>query len=306
MLWRSLRDVAPESATLADDRRAELIYPDRREIRAWPSFGLLDTTPAGGAEAAAADLAASLARTLGGSVSAVSASPSGRVAALWTAEPYPPWYRVVISSGPRHVMTPDTVRVAGGPRWAASGELAPATRAVGRRRARRPGRPRSHSDAADLRRGRRARGAGAGLAPRADRCRRPERADHGPWRRPSLLVRSGPAGAPPGGDEMVRPSSLTGGRPVQPRCAAGVRRLSRCTCSAPVTAAADYGSMICGGFRGRHPPGQASLGTVKGGRGARLGQPGARRAARCLSSPGDQSRELYEPEIRYTHGPGGP
>ncbi len=44
MLWRSLRDVAPESATLADDGRAELIYPDRREIRAWPSFELLDTT----------------------------------------------------------------------------------------------------------------------------------------------------------------------------------------------------------------------------------------------------------------------
>jgi dipeptidyl aminopeptidase/acylaminoacyl peptidase len=133
VLWRSLPDVAPESATLEDDGRAELIYPDRREIRAWPSFGLLDTAPAGGAglaatrvatEAAAADPADPLARALGGSVSALSAGPSGRVAALWTAEPYPPWYRVVISSGPGYVMTPDTLRVAGGPRWSASGELA--------------------------------------------------------------------------------------------------------------------------------------------------------------------------------------
>ena len=129
MLWRSLRDVAPSSATLAEDGRAELIYPDRREIRAWPSFESLDTAPAGGAgpaatEAAAADLAASLARILGGSVSAVSAGPSGRVAALWTGESCPPWYRVVISSESGRVMTPDTVRVAGGPRWSPSGELA--------------------------------------------------------------------------------------------------------------------------------------------------------------------------------------
>ena len=129
MLWRSLRDVAPESAVLADDGRAELIYPDRREIRAWPSFEPLDTAPAGRAgpavtETAAADLEASLARTLGGSVSAVSAGPFGRVAALWTGEPYPPWYRVVISSGAGPVMTPDTVRVAGGPCWSPTGELA--------------------------------------------------------------------------------------------------------------------------------------------------------------------------------------
>ena len=73
MLWRSLRDVAPESAAFPDAGRADLIYPDRREIRAWPSFEPLDTAPAGGAgpaatEAAAPDLVAPLARTLGGSV----------------------------------------------------------------------------------------------------------------------------------------------------------------------------------------------------------------------------------------------
>ena len=46
MLWRSLRDVAPSSGILAEDGRAELTYPDRREIRAWPSFESLDTVPA--------------------------------------------------------------------------------------------------------------------------------------------------------------------------------------------------------------------------------------------------------------------
>ena len=75
MLWRSLARWPRKSATVADDGRAELIYPDRREIRAWPSFESLDTAPAGRAgpaatEAAAADLAAPLARTLGGSVGA--------------------------------------------------------------------------------------------------------------------------------------------------------------------------------------------------------------------------------------------
>ena len=75
MLWRSLRDVAPSSATLAEDGRAELIYPDRREIRNRARGG----SPARGrSEAAAADLAASLARILGGSVSAVSAIRPGR------------------------------------------------------------------------------------------------------------------------------------------------------------------------------------------------------------------------------------
>ena len=100
MLWRSLRDAAPLSAVLTDCARAELIYPDRREIRAWPSFELLGTVPAGGPgppgnAQAEGGLAAELGRALGGSVSAVTAGPSGRVAALWTAEPFPPWYHVV-------------------------------------------------------------------------------------------------------------------------------------------------------------------------------------------------------------------
>jgi hypothetical protein len=130
VLWRPpLGETAPVSATLADGGRAELIYPDRREIRAWPSFELLDTVPAEGAgpaggAAADQDLTPQLTRTIGGSVSAGSAGPSARMAALWTAERFPPWYRVVIWDQSGHVMAPDTVRIAGSPRWSPSGELA--------------------------------------------------------------------------------------------------------------------------------------------------------------------------------------
>jgi hypothetical protein len=46
------------------------------------------------------------------------------MAALWTAERFPPWYRVVIWDQSGHVMTPDTVRIAGSQRWSPSGELA--------------------------------------------------------------------------------------------------------------------------------------------------------------------------------------
>ena len=128
MLWRPpLGDVAPVSATLTADGRAELIYSGRREIRAWPSFELLDATEgAESSRSAAADggLADRLGLPAGGSVSAVSAGPLARVAALWTAERFPPWYRVLIWDQPGHVMTPDTVRIAGAPCWSNSGELA--------------------------------------------------------------------------------------------------------------------------------------------------------------------------------------
>lgn len=124
VLWRSLRGVAPLSAVLADGCRAELGYPDRREIRAWPSFELLGITPAGQAERADSELAAQITQALGGSVEAVSAGPSGLVAALWSRESYPPWYRVVIWSGSCRAMTPEPVRVWGDPHWSPTGELA--------------------------------------------------------------------------------------------------------------------------------------------------------------------------------------
>jgi hypothetical protein len=139
VLWRSLGPVAPVSASLPDGGHAELIYPHRREIRTWPSFELLDTAPAERAGPSASespetksavgapakgDLAAELAPILGGSVSAVSAGPSGRAAALWTAEPFPPWYHVVSYARSGQVMTPETVRVSGAPCWSQTGELA--------------------------------------------------------------------------------------------------------------------------------------------------------------------------------------
>ena len=139
MLRRSLGHVAPVSASLPDGGHAELIYPHRRETRTWPTFELLDTAPAERAGPSASeppesksavgapaegDLAAELAAILGGSVSSVSAGPSGRAAALWTAEPFPPWYHVVSYARSGRVMTPETVRVSGAPCWSQTGELA--------------------------------------------------------------------------------------------------------------------------------------------------------------------------------------
>jgi hypothetical protein len=69
-------------------------------------------------------------------------------------------------------------------------------------------------------------------------------------------------------------------------------------CTALLTAAADYGSMICRGFGRRYPPGQASLGTARGGRGARLGKHASRgllRGARL--SPGNQPYEARQPAL---------
>jgi dipeptidyl aminopeptidase/acylaminoacyl peptidase len=124
VLWRSLGGIAPLSAVLADGCRAELSYPDRREVRAWPSFDLLGITPAGPAEQAGGGLAGQIVRVLGGAVGAVCAGPSGLVAASWTRESYPPWYRVVIWSGSCRAMTPESVRVWGDPHWSPTGELA--------------------------------------------------------------------------------------------------------------------------------------------------------------------------------------
>jgi dipeptidyl aminopeptidase/acylaminoacyl peptidase len=124
VLWRSLRGSAPLSAVVTGGTRAELNYPDRREIRAWPSFELLGTAPAVPGEPLGAELASQIARALGGSVGAISAGPSGLVAALWSQESYPPWYRVVIWCGSCRAMTPAPVRVWGEPCWSPTGELA--------------------------------------------------------------------------------------------------------------------------------------------------------------------------------------
>jgi dipeptidyl aminopeptidase/acylaminoacyl peptidase len=70
------------------------------------------------------ELATQVAGVLGGSVEAVVAGPSGLVAALWTQESYPPWYRVVIWSGSCRAMTPESVRIWGDPHWSPTGELA--------------------------------------------------------------------------------------------------------------------------------------------------------------------------------------
>ena len=124
VLWRSLRGCAPLSAVLTGGARAELSYPDRREIRAWPSFELLSTAPAVPTEPLRAELASQITRALGGSVGAISAGPSGLIAALWSQESYPPWYRVVIWRRSCRAMTPEPVRIWGDPCWSPTGELA--------------------------------------------------------------------------------------------------------------------------------------------------------------------------------------
>ena len=124
VLWRSLRGCAPLSAVFTGDARAELGYPDRREIRAWPSFKLLCTAPAVPAQPSGGELASQITRALGGSVVAISAGPPALTAALWSQVSYPPWYRVVIWSGSCQAMTPEPVRIWGDPCWSPTGELA--------------------------------------------------------------------------------------------------------------------------------------------------------------------------------------
>lgn len=124
MLWRSPDDAFPLSAVLADDTCVELTYPDRREIRGWPSFELLGTMPAEPDQPSPGEEATQITQALGGSVDAISAGPSGLSAALWTKESYPPWYRLVIWSGSCRAMTPAPVRIWGHPHWSSTGELA--------------------------------------------------------------------------------------------------------------------------------------------------------------------------------------
>jgi dipeptidyl aminopeptidase/acylaminoacyl peptidase len=124
VLWRSLDDAAPLSAVFADGTRVALTYPDHREIRGWPAFKLLAATSAEPGQQPPSRAAEQIMRALGGSVDAISVGPSGLMAALWTKEGYPPWYRVVIWSGSRQATTPERVRIWGHPRWSLSGELA--------------------------------------------------------------------------------------------------------------------------------------------------------------------------------------
>lgn len=124
VFWRSLREVAPLSAVFATSDQVELRYPGRRELRAWPSFRLLDEADAGPAEPRPNEAVARIVRELGGQVEIVASGPAGLLAALWTRKSYPPWYRVVIWSGSLQAITSPQVRIWGDPCWSPSGELA--------------------------------------------------------------------------------------------------------------------------------------------------------------------------------------
>jgi hypothetical protein len=124
VLWRSLREVMPLSVAFLDGDHVEVIYPRHRELRAWPSWEVLELVRAEPAAMPDDEMAGRITQALGGHVVSTSIGPAGLAAALWTQDSYPPWYHVVIWSGSLQAMTPSQVRIWGAPCWSASGELA--------------------------------------------------------------------------------------------------------------------------------------------------------------------------------------
>ena len=114
----------PLSAAFLDGDHVEVIYPRHRELRAWPSWEVLELVRAEPAAMPDDEMAGRITQALGGHVVSTSIGPAGLAAALWTQDSYPPWYHVVIWSGSLQAMTPSQVRIWGDPCWSASGELA--------------------------------------------------------------------------------------------------------------------------------------------------------------------------------------
>jgi dipeptidyl aminopeptidase/acylaminoacyl peptidase len=116
--------VMPLSAAFVDGGHVEAIYPQHRELRTWPSWGVLEHVRAEPAAVPYDELAGQIMQALGGQVVSIPAGPAGLAAALWTQDSFPPWYHVVIWSGSLQAMTPSQVRIWGNPCWSASGVLA--------------------------------------------------------------------------------------------------------------------------------------------------------------------------------------
>ena len=114
----------PRSAVFAGSAAVRLNYPRRHELRAWPSFDLLGEVAAAPAALPSDDLAGQITQALGGHVESISVGPAGLVAAVWTDQRFPPWYRVVIWSGAVQAMTSPQARLRGNPCWSMTGELA--------------------------------------------------------------------------------------------------------------------------------------------------------------------------------------
>jgi len=114
----------PLSAAFLDGDHVDVIYPRHRELRAWPSWEVLEHVRAEPAAMPDGEPVGQITQALGGHVVSISAGPAGLAAALWTQDSFPPWYRVVIWSGSPQAMIPSQVRIWGDPCWAASGELA--------------------------------------------------------------------------------------------------------------------------------------------------------------------------------------
>jgi hypothetical protein len=112
----------PLSAAFLDGDHVEVIYPRHRELRAWPSWEVLELVRAEPAAMPDDEMAGRITQALDGHVVSTSIGPAGLAAALWAQDSYPPWYHVVIWSGSLQAMTPSQVRIWGDPCWSASGE----------------------------------------------------------------------------------------------------------------------------------------------------------------------------------------
>jgi hypothetical protein len=102
-----------------DGDHVEVIYPPHRELRAWPSWEVLENIRVEAALRSQGALDEQITQALGGHVASISVGPAELPAALWTQERFPPWYQVVIWSGGLQAMTSARVRIWGDPCWSA-------------------------------------------------------------------------------------------------------------------------------------------------------------------------------------------
>jgi hypothetical protein len=74
-----------------DGDHVEVIYPRHQELRAWPSWEVLELVRAEPAAMPDDAMAGRITQALGGHVVSTSIGPAGLAAALWTQDSYPPW-----------------------------------------------------------------------------------------------------------------------------------------------------------------------------------------------------------------------
>jgi hypothetical protein len=80
----------PLSAAFLDGDYVDVIYPRHRELRAWPSWEVLEHARAEPAAMPYGEPVGQITQALGGHVVSISAGPAGLAAALWTQDSFPP------------------------------------------------------------------------------------------------------------------------------------------------------------------------------------------------------------------------